>query len=144
MATAKTASASATAPATSTAKSQKDDSVRIVGLLKNAKTVQSQNPQAKFQVTGFLGVNTKDNFNDKKVDVDLPGDNFIASDNGQKLASEILELQGRYKWIKIAMTGFWVSGARTELVNGYCKSGRKQLRVQKYEVLSFGNELETK
>ena len=144
MATAKTASASATAPTTSTAKSQKDDSVRIVGLLKNAKPVQSQNPQAKFQVTGFLGISTKDNFNDKKVNVDLPGDNFIASDNGQKTASEILELQGRYKWVKIAMTGFWVAGARTELVNGYCKSGRKQLRVQKYEVLSFGNELETK
>jgi len=133
------------APTPSNAKSdQPDDSVRIVGLLKNTKQIESSNPNAKFQVTGFLGVSTKENFNDTKINVDLPADNFIASDNGQKLATEILEIQAKFKWVKIAMTGFWVTGDKTELKGNFHKCYRRQLRVQKYEVLREGPVLETK
>lgn len=117
-----------------------DDDVKIVGILRGTQEFIGQGPDAKYQVRGFLSIGCKDTFNGMPTSIDLPGDNFIASDNGVKLATELLALQtkhtGEGKWVKVALKGFWVPAANPELTGGYLKCTRKQLRVKSYEVLN--------
>ena len=129
----------ATTKAASTAPKY-DDDVTIVGILRGTQEFIGQGPDAKYQVRGFLSIGCKDTFNGMPTSIDLPGDNFIASDNGVKLATELLALQnehtGEGKWVKVALKGFWVPAANPELTNGYLKCNRKQLRVKSYQKLN--------
>ena len=125
---------------------RKDSSVRIIGLMKGVKVKESENPDAKFQVTGFLTSQDKvligNGDKAQTIEVDLkPFDNFIASED---LARELIGYYEANQWTKIAMEGFWVKDAPVELRNGYHVCGRKALRVQRCEVLSSAPTKTTK
>jgi hypothetical protein len=125
---------------------RQDDSVRIIGLMKRVEVKESENPDAKFQVTGFLTSQDKvligNGDKAQTIDVDLkPFDNFIASED---LARELIGYHEANRWTKIAMEGFWVIGAPVELRNGYHVCGRKALRVQSYKVLNSAPKETTK
>ena len=89
---------------------------------------------------GFLSCCCRAPCNDRMINIDLPVDNFIASDNGVLLANELLELQAKYsekgKWVKVAMKGFWVPSSSPQLINGYMKAQYKALRVKSFKVIS--------
>ena len=122
-----------------------DDDVVIVGLLKNTQEFIGQGENAKRQAKGFLSCSSSDTFNDQKINIDLPVDNFIASDNGVLLANELLELQAKYsekgKWVKVAMKGFWVPSSSPQLINGYMKAQYKALRVKSFKVISSSDSV---
>ncbi len=116
-----------------------DDDVVIVGLLKNTQEWIGQGENAKRQAKGFLSCSSTDTFNDQKINIDLPVDNFIASDNGVPLAQELLDLQAKHsekgQWVKVALKGFWVPSSNPQLMGGYMKAQYKALRVKSYKII---------
>jgi hypothetical protein len=113
------------------------DQVVLVGMLRAVKPLESQNPNAKFQVTAILTNNTRETINGNEQRVDLPIDGIIASDNGNgPLATQLLELARTNKWARVRVGGFWVRRGEIQIRNGYMSSTGKHLRVQSLQVLN--------
>ena len=111
------------------------NNVALVGMLRAVKPLQSDNPDAKFQVEAILTNNAQDKRGSETVNIDLPFDGIIASDNGDgPLATQLLELAQR-RWVLVRVEGFWTPRGRVEYRNGYLKADGKQLRVRSLQVL---------
>ena len=109
--------------------------VCITGLLKGVKTISR--PGMKLSVAGFLSNNSQETAPDGATfKVDLPVDGFIATDNGQPIASRILEIAGQHDWAVVAIYGRWVPlGDISINERGYHYAQRRQLRAQFVDVL---------
>lgn len=110
--------------------------VVITGLLKAVKELESTNPEGKPQVVGILSHNDRRNVNGTDMTVDLPPDGWIASNNGQPLADQLLTIARTTRWARVRLSGFWATQGESVLRGNYLKCDRKQLRVQAIEVLS--------
>jgi hypothetical protein len=112
-----------------------NDQIRLVGLLKGVKSISR--PEAKLSVSAFLVNTSRELRGDQKLTVDLPIDSLIATDNGQPLASQLLDLAAHSVWARVAVTGFWtVFGDIITNQRGYPVAQRRQLRITAIEVLS--------
>lgn len=111
------------------------DQIRLVGLLKGVRDITREG--GKPTVSAFLVNTSRETRAGQKLQVDLPIDSLIASDNGQPLASDLLALAQSTAWARVAVTGFWtVFGDITTNQRGYPIAQRRQLRVTALEILS--------
>jgi len=109
--------------------------VRLVGMLKAVKDISR--PDGKLTVCAILTNSTRDNRGGQEVNVDLPIDSIIATDNGVPIATEILSIAGNTEWARVAISGYWtVYGEITRNDRGYPVANRRQLRAQRIEVLN--------
>ena len=109
--------------------------VRLVGMLKAVKDISR--PDGKLTVCGMLTNSTRDNRGGQEVNVDLPIDSIIATDNGVPIATEILSIANNTEWARVAISGYWtVYGEITRNGKGYPVAERRQLRAQRIEVLN--------
>ena len=114
---------------------RKNGLVCLTGLLKGVKTISR--PGMKHSVSGFLSSNSQETTPDgSKRKVDLPIDSFIATDNGQPIATQLLEIAQQYDWAVVAVYGRWVPFGEIKLnERGFHYAQRRQLRAQFVEVL---------
>ena len=108
---------------------------QITGFLRNVQDITSDRPGAKISATAILSNSDRQTVGGREVQVDLPVDGLIATDNGQPLASQLLELARVNKWTRVRIGGFWVSRGDVSIRGGYLKAAGKQLRVQSITVL---------
>ena len=109
--------------------------VRLVGMLKAVKDISR--PDGKLTVSAILTNSTRDNRGGQEVNVDLPIDSIIATDNGVPIATEILSIANNTDWARVAISGYWtVYGEITRNERGYPIAQRRQLRAQRIEVLN--------
>ena len=109
--------------------------VRLVGMLKAVKDISR--PDGKLTVSAILTNSTRDNRGGHEVNVDLPIDSIIATDNGVPIATEILSIANNTDWARVAISGYWtVYGEITRNERGYPIAQRRQLRAQRIEVLN--------
>ncbi len=109
--------------------------VRLVGMLKAVKDISR--PDGKLTVSAILTNSTRDNRGGQEVNVDLPIDSIIATDNGVPIATEILSIANNTEWARVAISGYWtVYGEITRNERGYPIAQRRQLRAQRVEVLN--------
>lgn len=110
--------------------------VRLVGMLKAVKDI-SRPDSGKLTVSAILTNSTRENRGGKEVNVDLPIDSIIATDNGVPIASEILAIANNTEWARVAISGYWnIYGDITRNDRGYPVAHRRQLRAQRIEVLN--------
>lgn len=110
--------------------------VRLVGMLKAVKDI-SRPDGGKFTVSAILTNSTRDNRGGKEVNVDLPIDAIIATDNGVPIASEIYSIANNTDWARVAISGYWtIFGDVSRNDRGYPVAHRRQLRAQRIEVLN--------
>lgn len=110
--------------------------VRLVGMLKAVKDI-SRPDGGKFTISAILTNSTRDNRGGQEVNVDLPIDSIIATDNGVPIATEIFSLANNTEWARVAISGYWtVYGEITRNDRGYPVAQRRQLRAQRIEVLN--------
>ena len=107
----------------------------LTGLLKNIKVISR--PEMKLSVSGFLSNTSQETTPDgDRYKVDLPIDGIIATDNGQPIASQLLEISQQYDWAVVAVYGRWVPmGTISVNQRGFHYAQRRQLRAQFVEVL---------
>ena len=109
--------------------------VRLVGMLKAVKDISR--PDGKLTVCAILTNSTRDNRGGQEVNVDLPIDSIIATDNGVPIATEILSIANNTEWARVAISGYWtVYGEISRNDRGYPVAHRRQLRAQRIEVLN--------
>lgn len=109
--------------------------VRLVGMLKAVKDISR--PDGKLTVSAILTNSTRDNRGGQEVNVDLPIDSIIATDNGVPIATEILSIANNTEWARVAISGYWtVYGEISRNDRGYPVAHRRQLRAQRIEVLN--------
>ena len=118
--------------------------VRLVGMLKAVKDISR--PDGKLTISAILTNSTRDNRGGQEVNVDLPIDSIIATDNGVPIATEILSIANNTDWARVAISGYWtVYGEISRNDRGYPVAQRRQLRAQRIEVLNsapIGPELQ--
>lgn len=109
--------------------------VRLVGMLKAVKDISR--PDGKLTVCAILTNSTRDNRGGQEVNVDLPIDSIIATDNGVPIATEIFSIANNTEWARVAISGYWtVYGEISRNDRGYPVAHRRQLRAQRIEVLN--------
>ena len=128
--------------ATSTSDPRDANMTRLVGMLKAVKDI-TRPDSTKRTVSAILVNSTNDRRNGTEIEVDLPFDSIIATDNGIAIASDILALANNTRWARVAISGYWTTfGEITRNDRGYPVCHRRQLRAMKLEVLNYAPHAE--
>lgn len=109
--------------------------IRLVGMLKSVKDVSREG--GKRTASAIIINSSLERRGEQQFNVDLPADSLIATDNGQPLASTLLDIDANTVWARVAVTGFWVPFGDIAINGrGYPSAQRRQLRIQTIEVLN--------
>lgn len=109
---------------------------RLVGMLKAVKDIGAAD-SSKRSVSALLVNSTRQRLNGNEVNVDLPLDVIVATDNGTAIASEIAAIAAGHEWARVAISGYWTTyGEISSNERGFPMAKRRQLRAQRIEVLN--------
>lgn len=121
--------------AASTSDPKEAGMTKLVGLVKSIKDISRDDRRV---ASAILVNTTNTRLRGEDIKVDLPVDLLVAVDNGKPAASQLLEL-GRYDWARVAIYGYWTTyGMPERNERGYYYAQRRQLRIQRIEILNLG------